>query len=584
MSYVPKFLTEIRSYNREKLMRDICAGLTVGIVALPLAMAFAIASGLPPERGLFTAIVAGMLVSLLGGSRVQIGGPTGAFVIIVSGIVGTHGYHGLVLCTVMAGIFLILFGLFRMGALIRFIPFPVITGFTTGIAVIIVSIQIPDLLGLSLPHVPSTFISRWQAYIEAAHTLSPTTAGVSALTIAMILLVRRHFPKLPAMLIGMAAATIVVLVCKLDVATIGSRFGELPRMLPQPQLPDVTWSAIPALIQPALAVALLAGIESLLSATVADGMIGGRHRPNAELIGQGIANIGSALFGGIPATGAIARTATNVKSGARTPVAGIIHALTLALLLMLLAPIAKQIPLAALAGILVIISYDMSEPHHFHSILKGPRSDALVLTLTFGLTVLTDMVLAIQVGVVLSSLLFMRRMAELSNVSMITNTLRGDDDIREDGNAIALLEIPSGVEVFEVAGPFFFGMIDRFHAAIRTLEKPVPIMVIRIREVLAVDASAIHAIRQLHRQLRHEGTQLIFSGVHAQPLFAFERAGLLDEIGPDNCLGNIDDALNRARDILGVPRVPRNRKFVPTVKREIHVTDTTTAHIQEEEE
>ncbi len=571
MQYTPKLFTELKTYTRDKFTSDLFAGMTVGVVALPLAMAFAIASGLPPERGLFTAVVAGFLISALGGSRVQIGGPTGAFVVIVSGIVTQYGYNGLVLCTIMAGLFLILFGLCRMGGLIRFIPFPVTTGFTTGIALIIFSTQIGDLLGLRMEEAPGEFLEKWSAYFNNIHSINIHATGISAVTIAVILLTRRYFPRIPAMLAGMVVATLIVQGLGLDVETIGKRFGELPRTLPLPQWPAFHLEDVQALIKPAFTVALLAAIESLLSATVADGMIGGRHRSNVELIGQGVANIASAVFGGIPATGAIARTATNVKSGARTPVAGLIHAVVLALLLLVFAPIAKQIPLAALAGILVIVSYNMSETHHFVAILKGPRSDALVLILTFGLTVLVDLTVAVQVGVVLASLLFMRRMAELSDVRMITRELRGDEDLREDPNAIALLAPPPGVEIFEVTGAFFFGMVDRFRSAVRIVEAPIPVMVVRIRNVLALDATAIHVIRELHQALKKDGTQLVFSGVHTQPLAAFVKSGLLDEIGPENFLGNIDDALNRAREIMGLPTVPRRESFVPTVSREAHL-------------
>jgi len=555
--YTPQLFSELSSYSRQKFSADVFAGLTVGVVALPLAMAFAIASGLPPERGLFTAIVAGFIISAFGGSRVQIGGPTGAFVVIVAGIVGQYGYAGLVLCTLLAGVILIGFGLARMGGLIKFIPFPVITGFTTGIALTIFSTQVRDLLGLDLATVPAPFLAKWQVYLSAVSAASGATVAVSLLTLSTILLVRRYAPRLPSMLIAMVVATLAVWIFDVDVETIGSRFGELPRLLPRPQLPVMDLAAMRNLIHPAFVVALLAAIESLLSATVADGMTGSRHRPNAELIAQGVANIAGVIFGGIPATGAIARTATNVKSGARTPVAGVIHALTLALLLLLFAPVAKLIPLAALAAILVVVSYNMSELHHFVAILKGPRSDALVLILTFLLTVLVDLTVAVQVGVVLSALLFMRRMAELSNVSMITRDLRADDSPADDPDATARRQVPAGVEVFEVNGPLFFGMIDRFHSALRNVEAPVPVMLIRIRHVLAVDATAIHVLRQLHRQLRREGTHLVFSGVRSQPLLAFQRSGLLAEIGEENFLADIDTALARARQILAVCRPPQ---------------------------
>ncbi|MBI3127796.1 MAG: STAS domain-containing protein [Candidatus Tectomicrobia bacterium] len=548
--YTPKLVTELKGYDRGKLVSDLFAGITVGVVALPLAMAFAIASGLPPERGLFTAIVAGLMISALGGSKVQIGGPTGAFVVIVSGIVGQYGYAGLALCTLMAGVLLILFGLFRLGGLIRFIPFPVTTGFTTGIAVVIFSTQIKPLLGLRMEAVPSEFLPQWQAYLAHLDSLNFSAAALGAGTIGLILLVRRLFPRWPALLIGMAAAAAASSWLGLDVETIGARFGDLPRVLPAPSLPEVRWEDIGGLLKPAMTVALLAAVESLLSASVADGMIGGHHRPNAELIAQGAANIGSVIFGGIPATGAIARTATNARSGARTPVAGIIHALVLMALLLLFAPLAKQIPLAALAGILVVVSYNMSELHHFRSILKGPKSDAFVLALTFVLTVVFDLTLAVEVGIALAALLFIRQMSKITNVSMVTSPAAGDGDRREDLRAISLREVPHGVEVFEVNGPFFFGMIDTFKNAVRNVKCPTPVLIIRIRNVQAMDATGIHTLRELRHRCGREGTALVFSGVNPQPLAAFQRSGLMQEVGRENFCANIDEALARARAIL----------------------------------
>jgi SulP family sulfate permease len=548
--FAPKLLTTLKGYNRATFAADAIAGVTVGIVALPLAMAFGIASGLPPERGLFTAIVAGFLISLLGGSRVQIGGPTGAFVVIVSGIVAQFGYAGLCWCTLMAGVLLILFGVFRLGGLIRFIPFPVTTGFTTGIAVVIFSTQIKDLLGLQMESVPPDFLQKWNAYLHAIGSISPAAAMLGVGSVLLIVALRRYARRVPAMLVGMLVATAVAALLDLDVETIGSRFGELPRMLPAPGVPAIGVGELRLLVPAAFTVALLAAIESLLSATVADGMTGDRHRPDTELIAQGIANIGGILFGGIPATGAIARTATNVKSGAKTPVAGMIHALVLALVLLAFAPLAKLIPLAALAGILVVVSYNMSERHHFASILKGPRSDRLVLVLTFLLTVLVDLTVAVQVGIVLSSLLFIRRMSEISNVSMITRELRGDADPEDDPLAIALREVPAGVEVFEVNGPFFFGMADTFWNALRNIEQPVPILIIRIRNVPAIDATGLHVLQDLNKKCRKEGTQLIFSGVLKQPMSVFTQSGFLEELGAENFCPTIDDALERARGLL----------------------------------
>ena len=548
--FKPKLFTLVKGYTLATFIADAIAGLTVGVVALPLAMAFAIASGLPPERGLFTAIIAGFLISFLGGSRVQIGGPTGAFVVIVSGIVAQYGYAGLAWCTLMAGGLLILFGIFRLGGLIRFIPFPVTTGFTSGIAVVIFSTQIKDLFGLRMTEVPAEFIPKWGAYFHAFGSASVSTAAIGLGTVGIIVVLRRWAPRLPGMLIAMIISTIVVALFHLDVETIGGRFGSLPRMLPSPALPALDFSQIGGLIPAAFTVALLAAIESLLSATVADGMIGGKHRPNAELIAQGIANISGVFFGGIPATGAIARTATNVKSGAKTPVAGMIHAVTLLLILLLCAPLAAKIPLASLAGILVVVSYNMSEHRHFASILKGPRSDRLVLLLTFVLTVLVDLTLAVQVGIVLSALLFMRRMSELADVHAITRELKGDEDPEFDPLSIELREVPPGVEVYEVNGPFFFGMADSFWSALRGIERSVPVLILRIRNVPAIDATGLHVLEELHHKCLRQKTQLVFSGVTSQPMSVFKKSGFFEIVGSDNICASIDDALIRARTII----------------------------------
>ncbi len=548
--YTPKLFTELKSYSKEKWHADLLAGVTVGVVALPLAMAFAIASGLPPEKGIYTAIVAGFVISALGGSKVQIGGPTGAFVVIVSAILLEHGMSGLALATFMAGIILVLFGVFKFGGLIKFIPFPVITGFTTGIAVVIFSTQVRDLLGLQMNDVPVAFLPKWWAYIRHLPTLDLATTALGLGTVITIVVCRTYRPKLPAMLIGLLVTSILAVLFDLNVATIGSRFGDLPRSLPIPMWPGFSWNQIPKLINPAFTIALLAAIESLLSATVADGMIGGRHRPNIELIGQGIANMVSVVFGGLPATGAIARTATNIKSGARTPVAGLVHAVVLLLLLLLVAPWVKLIPLASLAGILVVVAYNMSERHNFAAMLRGPKSDAFVLVTTFVLTVLVDLTVAVEVGVVLSSLLFIRRMAEISNVSMITKELRGDQSFHEDAQDLALKVVPPNVEVFEVNGPFFFGMIDTFKNAIRSIEKKPRVLIIRIRNVPAVDGTAIHALSELAHRCEKDGTHLVFSGVHAQPMKAFTRSGLVAILGEDHFKDNIDDALAFAQLLL----------------------------------
>ncbi|HUO84430.1 MAG TPA: SulP family inorganic anion transporter, partial [Thermoanaerobaculia bacterium] len=415
-SFTPKSVIVLREgVSRDQIGRDLLAGLVVGVVALPLALAFAIASGVAPERGLYTAIIAGFLISLLGGSRVQIGGPTGAFVVIVYGIVAQFGYGGLVICTLIAGVLLIAMGLARFGALLKFIPYPVVTGFTSGIAVIIFSSQIKDLLGLRMGTVPVDFADKWLAYAEALPTLDWTTAAVGAGTLAILVLWPRLTHRIPGPFVAMVAATVAVQMLGLPVETIGSRFGEVPSSLPHLQWPEIPWDRMRELISPGLTIALLAAIESLLSAVVADGMTGGRHKSNVELVGQGVANIASVLFGGIPATGAIARTATNVKSGGRTPLAGIVHAFTLLLILIVMGRWASMIPLAALASILVVVAYHMSEWRSFRSLLSAPKSDIVVLIATFGLTIFVDLTVAVQVGVVLASFLFMKRMSEVTS-------------------------------------------------------------------------------------------------------------------------------------------------------------------------
>ncbi len=548
----PKLFTELRQYSFAKGTADLLAGMTVGVVALPLAMAFAIASGVGPERGLFTAIVGGFIISLLGGSKVQIGGPTGAFVVLVYSIMEQFGYEALTVCILIAGIILVLFGIFRMGGMIKFIPFPVITGFTSGIAVVIFSTQIRDLFGLSMETVPADFISKWRAYVIAAGSVNYHAAGLGIGSILFIVILKRLSPKLPGMLIAMILAAVVCSAFNMPVETISSRFGQLPAMLPKPAAPHCSWSQLPQLFQPAFTIALLAAIESLLSATVADGMISGRHRSNAELMAQGVANIFCSVFGGIPATGAIARTATNVKSGAKTPVAGMVHAVTLALLLLFFGRYAGTIPLAALAGILVVVCYNMCEAHHFKTILKGPASDALVLLLTFALTILIDLTVAVEVGVVFSALIFVRRMADLSNVGVITREFGSDDDIDKQVKTGAPIEVPAGIEIFEVNGPFFFGMIDVFRNATRDYRSSVaPIMVVRIRNVPLIDATGIHVLRELNNRCNKEGTTLVLSGVGMIPYQALKQSGLLEEIGPQNVCQSIELAIERVDELLG---------------------------------
>lgn len=551
--FKPVLFSELKSYNSERFRADLFAGLTVGVVALPLAMAFAIACGLPPARGIYTAIVAGFLISAFGGSRCQIGGPTGAFIVIIASIYSQYGYGGLAISTLLAGVFLILFGVFKMGALIKFIPFPVVTGFTSGIAVVIFSTQLKDIFGLSNLEVPAAFLPKLKCIAVNLGATDFRALGLTVGTVAVIMLCRRFFPKLPAMLIGMLAATAVCVLAGIEVETIGSRFGELPRQLPMPSIPQFDWHDIGNLINPALTIALLAAIESLLSATVADGMTGDRHRPNTELIGQGIGNIGAVFFGGIPATGAIARTATNIRSGARTPVAGLIHAVTLMLILLLFAPQAKLIPLAALSGIMVVVCINMSEYHTFLRMFKGPKSDSFVMIVTFVLTLLVDLVVAVEVGVVLAALLFIRRMAEIADVKEITAEINDQEgQAPDDPDATRRKAIPAGVAVYEVQGPFFFGAVDRFKdIAFGGLRRDkVRLIVLRLRHVSAIDATGLNVLRDFCNQCQKRNLPLVLSGVQKQPYKAFEGDGLVAQLGAPNVCRDIDSALIRVREIL----------------------------------
>ena len=549
----PVLFSELKNYSWKKFSQDLFAGLTVGVVALPLAMAFSIACGFSPARGIYTAVIAGFLISLFGGSRVQIGGPTGAFIVIIASIYGKFGDAGLLTATLLAGAILILFGIFKMGALIKFIPFPVTTGFTSGIAVVIFATQLNDLFGLGLNDIPAGFIDKLKVIFGNIGNTDLATFGTGIFTIIVICLVRRFLPKWPAMLVGMLAATAMAQILKLDIATIGSKFGELPRTLPTPGLDILPVSRFPEVLMPAFTIALLAGIESLLSATVADGMTGGsRHRPNTELIAQGLGNIGSVLFGGIPATGAIARTATNIKSGARTPVAGMIHAVVLMLILLLLAPQAKLIPLAALAGIMAVVCFNMSEYHTFIRMFKGPKSDWAVMLTTFLLTVFIDLVVAVEVGVVLAALLFIRRMSDISNVSAITGELGGDKNEVDDPDSIGSRNVPENVVVFEVQGPFFFGAVDGFRdIAMKISGDSAKTVILRMRMVPAIDATGLTVLADFVQQCKKQKMNVILSGVQAdsQPMKAFEHFGLIAELGKENICPHIDSALARAKEL-----------------------------------
>jgi sulfate permease, SulP family len=549
---VPKLVTTLRSYDRNQLLSDGIAGVIVGIVALPLAIAFAIASGVSPDRGLWTAIVAGFLISALGGSRVQIGGPTGAFVVIVYGIVQTHGMDGLIVATLMAGVILVIMGLAKIGGAIRFIPHPLVTGFTSGIAVIIFSSQVRDFFGLRMAEVPAGFVSKWAAFARAAGSVNPIAAVVAALALAIILLWPRVSRRIPGPFVALVVTTIVARVLHLPVETIGSRFGEIAASVPHPVVPHLSFEQVTSLVGPAFTIALLAAVESLLSAVVADGMIGGRHRSSMELVAQGIANIASPLFGGIPATGAIARTATNVKNGGRTPVAGMVHALTLLLITLFAGRWAALIPMATLAAVLVVVAYHMSEWRVFLGELRAPRSDVAVLLTTFALTLFVDLTVAIAVGMVLASFLFIRRMSTVTSVNVVTSELR--DEAARDEAGEELLDgarIPDGVEVYEINGPFFFGAATAFKDTLARIAGKPKVLIIRMRHVPALDSTGMHALADVVHRTRRDGTVVVLSDVHMQPLVALTGTPALAEIGEQNVVGSLDLALARAREILG---------------------------------
>jgi SulP family sulfate permease len=545
--YIPKLVTTLHGYTREQLVRDLIAGVIVGIVAIPLSIAFAIASGVTPDRGLYTAIVAGFVISALGGSRVQIGGPTGAFVVIVYGIVQRYGVGGLTAATLMAGVLLIGFGFARLGTTIRFIPHPLITGFTAGIAVIIASGEVKDALGLRMGAVPADFIERFHVFGQNIHTMNGVALGLCVASVAIIVLWPRVSRRIPGPLIALLATTIAARLFSLDVETIGSRFGTLAASLPHPVLPHLSFAEATTLVRPAFTIAILGAIESLLSAVVSDGMIGGRHRSNMELVAQGVANIASPLFGGIPATGAIARTATNIKNGGRTPIAGMAHAVTVLLVTLFFGRWAALIPMATLAGILLVVAYQMSEWRVFRAELTSPRSDVLVLVATFLLTVLVDLTVAIEVGMVLAAFLFMRRMANMTNVSLMTPEMLDEEGSDELG---ALPALPPGVEIYEINGPFFFGAAETFKDTLARVARKPRVLILRMRRVPVIDATGLHALTDVVRRSRSDGTLVLLSEVQVQPLQALSRSILIEEIGEEHLCPTLDAAIARAREEL----------------------------------
>lgn len=538
--FEPKFFTLLKSgISKDQLIADIFAGVVVGIVALPLSIAFAVASGVSPEKGLITAIIAGFLISFLGGSRVQIGGPTGAFIVILYAIVEEYGVEGLMISTVMAGGFLILFGLLRLGNLLKYFPHPLIVGFTSGIAVVIFSTQIKDALGLNIEKLPSEFYEKWVVYFSHLSEANLYAVTITAATILITLYSKHITTKVPGSFIAIILITVVVQTAGIPVTTIESFFGEIPSSF-NFSIPEVELSTLHLYIAPALTIALLGGVESLLSAVVADGMIGAKHRSNTELIAQGIANVVTPFFGGIAATGAIARTATNVKNGARTPIAGMVHALTLLFIMLLFASYAKLIPMSALAGILIVVSYNMSEWRSFVSILRASHFDIIVLLSTFLLTVFVDLTVAIQIGVVLSSLLFMKRMADIG----IKNGSHIDRDILDDYS-----NLPLGVSVYEISGPFFFASAKQYSEVIKNIGIGSQILIIRMRHVPFVDSTALHNFEETIKTLQNSGVKIILSGVNQTVLNDLIKHKITLFLGDENILDSFDKALKRAKEI-----------------------------------
>ncbi len=544
-SLEPKIVTLFKrqGYSRADFTADAIAGLAVAIVALPLAMAIAIASNLPPERGLFTAIVAGFLISAHGGSRYQIGGPTAAFIVTVSLVAMKHGYEGLVLATIMAGIILIIMAFFRAGELIKFIPYPVIVGFTSGIALLIAFSQIRDFFGLSIETIPPDFIDKLYLYIAHLGETNFVAVILALASIGIILLAKQHTPRIPGPIIVVTLSALVVWMFNLPVETIESRFGAIPSMLPTPVWPIITFEKLRLLLPDAITIATLAAIESLLSAVVADGMTGTRHKSNAELLGQGVANVASGIFGGLPATGAIARTATNIKAGARTPVAGMMHALWLFIFMLFLAPLIIKVPLAALAAILMVVAWNMSEIKHVREIMKAPRSDRIVLILTFFLTVLVDLNFAIQAGIALASILFIDQMMKATQI-------RAVESEEEDPDSIHRKSIPEHVEVYEIQGPLFFGVAEKLVDTLMLFEKPPRIFILRMRYVPLIDAAGLHALEVLHERLHEKNTHLILSGVNQSVRKFIEKSHIDEQIGKENIVDHIDKALLRCSELL----------------------------------
>lgn len=546
----PKLIDTLRGYSRGDFTADLVAGITVGIVALPLAMAFAIASGVTPQAGIFTAVIAGFIVSALGGTRVCIGGPTGAFIVILYGIGAKYGLENLAICTIMAGAILFVMGLTRLGTMIKFIPYPVTMGFTSGIAVLIFSTQIKDFFGLKVDKVPSEFIEKMSALVGHLGSLHWPTAALAAASLAIILFWPKSWQRrVPGSIVALVLGTAAVALFHLPVETIGTKFGGIPQGLPTPHLPTLSWANLQNLVLPATTIALLAAIESLLCAVVSDGMVDDRHDSNQELMALGLANIVSPLFGGIAATGAIARTATNVRSGGRSPVAGIVHAITLLAIILVAAPLARFIPLATLSAVLVNVALNMGEWHNFARLRRWPASDALVFLTAFGLTVVIDLTVAVEIGMILAAVLFIKRVSETTQITAV------DESVDTEGSHHSLIgkEIPPGVMVYRMFGAFFFGAADKLESALRRLKQEPDVLILRMRKVVAMDATGLNALEDLYERLQAKGKHLVLSAPHTQPLMVMEKAGFLDRLGRQNVCPHVDAALSRAREILGLP-------------------------------
>ena len=560
--FKPKLFSSIKNgYKKETLVQDLLAGVIVGIVALPLAIAFGIASGATPEAGILTAIVAGFIISFFGGSKVQIGGPTGAFIVIVYGIIQQYGMNGLMIATFMAGVFLILMGVLHLGTIIKYIPYPIVVGFTSGIALTIFATQIKDLFGLQIENVPAGFIDKWAVYAQHFDTVSWWSLLVGAASILIIVFTPKVSRRIPGSLVAIVLMTVVTLLLKragvTGIETIGDRFT-ISSSLPQPEVPRIDWEAITRLAQPAMVIAMLGAIESLLSAAVADGVIGDRHDSNQELMAQGIANMVSPLIGGIPATGAIARTMTNINNGGRTPVAGIAHAIVLALIYLFLMPLVQYIPMSCLAGVLVVVSYNMSEWRSFKAILKNPKSDIIVLLVTFFLTVIFDLTVAIEVGVLIACLLCMKRMAETTNVSVLSDEIDPNADSDVLGN-LEHLTIPEGVKVYEINGPYFFGIGNKFEEMMGDMGGRAKVRIIRMRKVPFIDSTGVHNLSNMCRMCAQMGVRVVLSGVNPSVMKVLKDAGMDELVGQENICSHISLALERAAQIVATEPAPAPR-------------------------